>query len=66
MAMAEQKGRKVGAILIASVSTLLVGGGCGYYGYTTYRGRGIGSALGSAALILTAFWLFGGLHFYGP
>ena len=53
-------------VVIVGGSMLLLGGGCGYYGYTRYRRTGIGSALGSAALILVAVWLFGGLHFYGP
>jgi hypothetical protein len=64
--MVTQVGRKMDTLVIVGGSVLLLGGGCGYYGYTRYRRTGIGSALGSAALILVAVWLFGGLHFYGP
>ena len=52
------------AVVIVAGSMLLFGG-CGYYGFTRYRRTGIGTALGSAMLILVMVWLFGGLHLYG-
>lgn len=64
MFTAEQEGREMNAVVIVAGSMLLFGG-CGYYGLTRCRRTGIGTALGSAVLILVMVWLFGGLHFYG-
>ena len=64
--MVMRAGQKMDTLVILGGSALLLGGGCGYYGCARYRRTDIGSALGSAALILVVVWLFGGLHFYGP
>jgi hypothetical protein len=49
----------MGTILIIILVVLLLGGGGGYYGYSRYRGAGLGGAVALVMVVLLVLWFAG-------